>query len=74
MADQHKGDDRPAHDPGVRRGEELIEDEGKEAGRHDAGHNKAGRPKGKSSSRNSTSINPDKEDPIDPKSPKLPPA
>jgi hypothetical protein len=74
MADQHKGDERPAHQSGVRRGENIVEDEGKEPGRHDAGSHKANRPKGKSSARNSTGINPEKEEPIDPKSPKLPPA
>ncbi len=64
----------PAHQPGTRKGEEMTQNEGKEPGRHDSGQSGAGRPVGRSTARDSTSINPDKENPIDPRSPKMPPA
>lgn len=62
----------PAHIPGVNKGEEATEHDGKERGRKDEGETGAKRPTGKSSARDSTSINP--QDPIDPDSPELPPA
>jgi hypothetical protein len=62
----------PVHHPGARRGEEIKEEDGKEAGRIDTGTSGAGRPTGESTARDSTRVNP--QDPIDPKSPKLPPA
>ena len=64
----------PVHAPSVRRGEDIVKDEGKEPGRHDAPKTGAGRPAGKSNARDSTMVNPNDENPIDPKSPKLPPA
>jgi hypothetical protein len=64
----------PSHDGGTGKGEEKSSTEGKESGRHDAGASHAGRPAGTSTARDSTSINPDAEDPIDPNSPTMPPA
>jgi hypothetical protein len=74
MAEHDTSRDAPAHDTGVRKGEDIIKDEGKEAGRHDKGETGAGRPAGGSTARDSTRINPDDENPIDPDSPKMPPA
>lgn len=64
----------PAHDPGTLKGEEQIDAQGKEAGRHDTGETGADRPAGTSTARDSTSINPQDEEPIDPASPTMPPA
>ncbi len=64
----------PSHDWGTGKGEEKSTIEGKESGRHDAGTTHADRPAGTSTARDSTSINPDDMDPIDPNSPKMPPA
>jgi hypothetical protein len=61
-------------DSGRRRGEDIIKGEGKEPGRRDEKPTGAGRPAGSSTSRDATSVNPEAEDPIDPNSPKLPPA
>lgn len=74
MADQGTIDDSPSHDTGTGKGEEKSSYEGKEAGRDDAGTTHADRPSGTSTARDSTSINPENRDPIDPNSPKLPPA
>lgn len=54
----------PAHVPGSRKGEEEIERRGKEPGREGPGR----------TARDSTSINPDKAGPIDPRMPNIPPA
>ena len=62
----------PVHHPGARKGEEILEEEGKEPGRKGAENTGADRPAGGSTGRDSTRINP--QDPVDPKSPKLPPA
>ncbi len=59
----------PTHEPGTAKGEEMVSEKGKEPGRHDTGTTGAGRPTGKSTARDSTSINP--QDPIDPESPNL---
>ncbi len=77
MADDNKSktnskEELPSHTPGTRKGEDIIKEEGKEPGRYDTEETGAGRPAGKSTARDSTSINP--QDPVDPKSPKLPPA
>ena len=72
MADDQQGTSGPAHTPGTRKGEEILEQEGKEPGRHDKGVTGEGRPVGGSTARDSTSINP--QDPIDPDSPNMPPA
>jgi len=71
---EDKGDTTPTHHPGARKGEEVVQGEGKESGRHDAGETGAGRPSGGSTSRDSTRINPGNEDPIDENSPNMPPA
>lgn len=72
MADDQQGTSGPAHTPGTRKGEEILEQDGKEPGRHDKGDTGEGRPAGGSTARDSTRINP--QDPIDPDSPNLPPA
>jgi hypothetical protein len=74
MSEHDTSRDAPAHDTGVRKGEDIIQDEGKEAGRHEKGETGAGRPAGGSTARDSTRINADNENPIDPDSPKMPPA
>ncbi len=54
----------------TRRGEDIVEDEGKEPGRHEAGaQGQTDRPKGTSTMRDSTGVDP--QDPIDPESPIL---
>lgn len=61
----------PAHQPGTGKGEEKVKSEGKEPGRKDTGTTgKANRPKGKSTARDSTGVNP--KEPVDPQSPHLP--
>ena len=53
------------------RGENMIEEEGKEAGRYDTGtQGPTNRPVGKSTARDSTGVDP--QEPIDPSSPSLP--
>ncbi len=65
---------QPDHATGTRKGEELVKGEGKEAGRHDTGTSHAGRPAGTRTSRDATGINAEKETPIDPNMPEMPPA
>lgn len=72
MNEHSSKSDSPSHDTGTGKGEEKSSTEGKEAGRHDHGTTHADRPAGGSTARDSTSINPDSEDPIDPNSPKMP--
>ena len=74
MAGHDTSRDAPSHDTGTGKGEEKGSMEGKEAGRHDQGETHANRPAGGSTQRDSTSINPEDRDPIDPNSPNLPPA
>jgi hypothetical protein len=74
MTDQDTSRDAPAHSPGTGKGEEISDRDGKESGRHDTGTSGAGRPAGGSTARDSTKINPDAENPIDPESPNMPPA
>ncbi|MBA3884922.1 MAG: hypothetical protein H0X67_04195 [Acidobacteria bacterium] len=74
MAEDPKALGKPVHASTVRKGEDILKDEGKEPGPHDAGKTGADRPAGTSEARDSTRINPEAEDPIDPQSPKLPPA
>jgi hypothetical protein len=63
----------PAHQPGANKGEEKPKSEGKESGRQDTGTTgQANRPSGKSTGKDSTSINPEKENPVDPQSPHMP--
>lgn len=61
------------HTPGTGKGEEkgLMD---QEEGRHDKGTSHAGRPAGERTARDSTGINPKKEEPIDPRMPNMPPA
>lgn len=74
MVKQDTTPDAPAHTPGTAKGEEKIENEGKEGGRHETGVDDKGRPTGTSTARNSTSVNAEAEEPIDPAMPNMPPA
>jgi hypothetical protein len=74
MAKQQTAPDTAAHTPGVRKGEEHTDDQGREAGRYQQEQQGARRPVGKSTPRDATSINPDDRRPIDPESPYLIPA
>ncbi len=58
--------DAPAHTPGTSKGEEKSSKEGTEGGRDDARAVRA--------ARDSTSINAEAEEPIDPRMPHMPPA
>jgi len=60
-------DEPSAHVPGVRKGEEIQEDEGKEPGRYDTGTSGPKRPTGTSTARDMSSVDP--REPIDPKAP-----
>ena len=71
---QDTSPEAPAHTPGTGKGEEKATYEGKEAGRHDTGDAGAGRPAGTSTARNSTSVNAEEMEPIDPDMPNMPPA
>ncbi|MBV9280003.1 MAG: hypothetical protein JOZ41_07980 [Chloroflexi bacterium] len=66
MDDQRE---RPSHDPGTRRGEEIAGQD--EPGRQETGTTGTGRPTGKSTARDYTGINPEARNPIDPESPHL---
>ncbi len=66
MNKQDVSPDAPAHMPGTSKGEEKARDEGKEPGRTETG--------GGRTARDSTSINPESEEPIDPRMPNMPPA
>jgi len=59
MEDQDSKATLPTHTPGTRQGEEIKDEEGKEAGREDGGTTHADRPAGGSDARDSTGINPD---------------
>lgn len=61
--------DAPSHDMGTRKGEEMPG--GSEAGRHERGTTQTGRPRGTSSARDYTGINPQDREPIDPSMPHL---
>ena len=74
MSKHDTSPDSPSHHTGAGKGEEITERDGKEPGRHDKEQSGAGRPAGGSTARDSTKINPDAENPIDPNSPNLPPA
>lgn len=74
MAEDPKAFNKPVHASTVRKGEDIRKDEGKDPGRDDSGKMGADRPAGTSDARDSTAINPEAENPIDPQSPKLPPA
>jgi hypothetical protein len=72
MGEQDTSATSPAHSPGTRKGEEIVQDEGKEPGREETGKTGVGRPTGESTARDSTGINPDKAEPQTPGSPTLP--
>ncbi|MBA3766515.1 MAG: hypothetical protein H0W99_05925 [Acidobacteria bacterium] len=74
MDEQETSPDAPAHTPGTDQGEDKSTTEGKEAGRFDHDHTHADRPAGGSTARDSTSINPEKREPIDPRMPDIPQA
>jgi len=63
-------EEAPAHVGGVRKGEEIVEEEGKEPGRQDTGADpKTGRPAGTSDARDSSSVDP--QDPVTPGAPNM---
>ena len=72
MGEQDSRASSPAHSPGTRKGEEMVQEEGKESGRKETGTTGADRPSGESTGRDSTGINPDKAEPQTPGSPNLP--
>ena len=74
MAQHDTSRDAPSHDTGTGKGEEKVSSDGKESGRHDLGTSHADRPAGGSTARDSTGINPDDKEPIDPNMPNMPPA
>ena len=63
---QHNHPPQPVHVPGIHRGEEHVLRKGKEPGRGDGRQYR--------SSRDSTGVNADDEQPIDPAMPSIPPA
>jgi hypothetical protein len=66
VARQDVTPDLPSHTPGTPKGEERVIRHGREAGRQDhPPHRRA---------RDSTSINADAREPIDPRMPEMPPA
>jgi hypothetical protein len=66
MALRDVSPDLPAHTPGTAKGEERVMRHGREPGRGDRHAHRT--------ARDSTSINPEAENPIDPRMPHLPPA
>ena len=68
------GSDTASHDWGTNKGEETASKHGKEAGREDTGTDDSGRPTSERTARDSTSVNPGNQEPIDPKMPHMPPA
>ncbi len=71
---QDTSPEAPAHTPGTAKGEEKVMNEGKEPGRLDTNEAGADRPAGTSTARNSTSVNAEEMEPIDPEMPNMPPA
>jgi len=67
MAKQDVSYDAPSHTPGTKKGEEAARKNGREPGRDDP-------MKAMRTGRDSTSINPEDMEPIDPRMPFLPPA
>ena len=81
--DEKQTPPKPVHQPGTRKGEDNIKEQGKEPGREEGDTTDLGNePSGKEGnpaesyrkSRDSTKINPDAQGPIDPESPDMPPA
>ena len=58
---------KPVHVRGTRRGERLVAEDGREPGRHMAGP-------AYRTARDSTGLNPEEMEPIDPSMPHIPPA
>jgi len=72
---EDEGSDMTSHDWGTGKGEEMSSHQGKEAGRFDKEEDpETGRPSGGSTARDSTSVNAEAEEPIDPAMPNMPPA
>ena len=71
---EDKGSDTMSHQTGTAKGEEQTKNQGAEKGRENERTDEAGRPTSTRTARDSTSINPDDEEPIDPKMPHIPPA
>jgi hypothetical protein len=66
MAIREVTSDLPAHTPGTPKGEELVRRHGREPGRQNKDPHRV--------ARDSTSINAQDREPIDPRMPELPPA
>lgn len=73
MGDEGSSATAPTHTTGTRSGEEIKEADGQEPGRHDAEASHADRPSGGRTARDSTGINPDKEE-SETGGPEIPPA
>lgn len=71
---EQKGTDSPTHHARTRKGEEIAGSHGTEPGRHHKDKTGAGRPSGNTTARDSTGINPEDREPIDPSMPHMPPA
>ena len=71
---EDKGSDSATHQWGTGKGEEAASRQGKEAGIKETGTDDSGRPTQERTARDSTSVNPENQAPIDPKMPKMPPA
>ncbi len=71
---EDKGSDTASHTPGTSKGEEAASNYGKEAGRENETTDDSGRPTSTRTARDSTSVNPENEEPIDPAMPHMPPA
>jgi hypothetical protein len=65
MAEHVIRPDIPSHTPGTAKGEEWVQRQGREPGRED--------PNVVRTARDSTSINPQAREPIDPRMPHMPP-
>ena len=74
MTEEDKGTETSAHPLGTLKGEEQSAMQGQEAGREEKGMERTGRPQAVRTARDSTSINPQDEEPIDPAMPHMPPA
>lgn len=74
MAQHDTSRDAPGHDSGTGQGEEKSSTQGQESGRHDLGQSHADRPAGVRTARDSTGVDADEHEPIDPKMPHMPPA
>ncbi|MEJ7700456.1 MAG: hypothetical protein WKF71_12530 [Pyrinomonadaceae bacterium] len=73
---EDEGSDMTSHDWGTGKGEEMASKHGKEAGRYDKEEDRTNRVVRRAvrTARDSTSVNQDAEEPIDPAMPHMPPA